>query len=157
MLLKCINKPTPTDQLIIDKFYIVMGLSVINNKIRVLVLDPTYYPTWYSMEYFTQEDKLIPEHFIIRTHFPYDEWYKQPSDLFGLTINEQTSLIMGYPLLVDSSTHYFNLIERNKNDINIFREEYKKVADHHYSAYLEILPNDKDGLEFQERRLMYPE
>ena len=150
------------------KIYLCAGLivfSVMNdddipvNIVQYFVMDEQFTPSALTSQIsgIKQIDDIIPDNWIIKTDFSYNErileWTKHRYPYANVP------LLMGYKDFVLNPDHLFNLIEYEytNEDLKIFRKEYYYIVNKYYYEYTRMKPDIKNGLEFTKPNLIFEE
>ncbi|UTR15006.1 phosphoribosylaminoimidazole synthetase [Salipaludibacillus sp. LMS25] len=97
-----------------DKIYTVYGINVWDEVMHYLVLGKDEnFPSWYPAELFEVVENVLPY-----------EWY---FNYYGEDSVTGVLAIWGYKELVLDTNHYIELIEREKNELNIFLKRKQEI------------------------------
>lgn len=97
--------------IVVGKAYFVFGISLWDSRMILLISDETNLPSWYPAELFTVNDPLLPS-----------DWFCD----INLQSEGGLKAIWGYDRLVRDGAHHDALQRRDRDALEIFREEQRK-------------------------------
>lgn len=103
------DRKTTYRALAIKKNYDIYGMILYDGGMRYLIYDDYENPMWYPAELFEIEDSKLPNFWHYK-YYGYDGY--------------NVAAIWGYDELVNSEEHYDGIVEREKEDIELFMKKF---------------------------------